>query len=121
MQQIRKMGGVRYDVMSLRETGRRKKGVERTLEGWICSKGTACELKDLASLRSLYTGKPASMEVCRPAVLSITILHSNAANRRASRQILPKICLSISHLRLNNSSQGPKFPYLMRTLVDISM
>ncbi|GJE86067.1 hypothetical protein PsYK624_021470 [Phanerochaete sordida] len=43
-------------------TGRRRKGVERTLEGWVASKAAACELNDLPSLRSIYTGKSPSVE-----------------------------------------------------------
>lgn len=44
-----------------RVIARRKGGVERTLEGW--TQDADCELKDLASLRSLFTSKPASKEV----------------------------------------------------------
>lgn len=43
--------------------GRRKKGVERTLEGWVVSRGAPCELKDLASLKTLFTSKPILNEV----------------------------------------------------------
>lgn len=42
---------------------RRKKGVERTLEGWLCGKGVAVELKDLVSLRSVFGGRTSVPEV----------------------------------------------------------
>lgn len=44
-------------------TGRRKKGVERTLDGWIGPQNAVVELNDLASLKRIFTGRGSS-EVC---------------------------------------------------------
>lgn len=45
--------------------GGRKKGVERALEGWTITQGIACELRDLASLRTLFESKPTLTEARR--------------------------------------------------------
>lgn len=44
-------------------SGRRRKGLERTLEGWLVSKATSCELQDLPGLRNLLGSKSPSVEV----------------------------------------------------------
>lgn len=41
-----------------------KRGVERVLEGWVSSTGTACQLQELESLKALWKKKAIVQEVC---------------------------------------------------------
>lgn len=45
--------------------GRRKRGIERTLEGWHVSKRAACELQGLSCLKTLFMTNAGSAEVTR--------------------------------------------------------
>lgn len=114
---------VRGSESSEGAVGRRKKSVERTLEGWICNRGVACELKDLPSLQNLFMSKSGFMEV-RYIVLPFCTRFFMPLTRRNSlllRQIQHKMSRSILHSLPSNSSQGRKFHYLTPTLVSIPL
>lgn len=42
----------------------RKRGVERMLEGWVSSSATPCDLRDLESLKTLWTKTTVVLDVC---------------------------------------------------------
>lgn len=103
--------------------GRRKKGVERTLEGWICNRSAACELKDLPSLQNLFMSKSGFTEVRYTVFPFCTqlFIRPTRRNRPLLRQIRHKTFRSILHSLPSNSSQGRKFHYLTLTLVSIPL
>ena len=94
----------------------RRRGIDRSLEGWQTATNAACEISQLADLKSLWSKRP--IEQVR--LLSPALLVSHVSSSDLPRPIPHKMCRLTSTLHRNNSNLGRKYRCLTLRMVSCS-
>lgn len=99
----------------------RRRGVERTLEGWRKGPGLPCKIEDLESLRTLFVSRRAIFEVRSHQYIGQGDLYQQLHPRHRQHQIRQKISPSILTSQPSSMSLGHGFPFLMCTMETVSL